>query len=250
MSVPGDRHYTLADGGTLVVRAVRPDDADGLAELYRGLDVDDLHNRFFSVYRPDRAFVECIATVQEHGGYGLVAVAEGTDDADPGGRLVAEAGWFPLPNGDGELAIAVAKEWRGWLGPVLLDALIEAAAAHGVPNLEADILVTNTPMQRLARSRGVATLPSDDWVSTRLLIGAAGRTPTWPGPHQRPRVLVETPGGRWHAAPGAAKAGLEVLACSGPRGARVRCPVLSGEPCPLVAAADAVVVSWPPDDER
>jgi RimJ/RimL family protein N-acetyltransferase len=244
---PGHRRYELPGGRTLVVRAVTPADADGLAALYAGFDDDDLHNRFFSVYRPDRAFVERVAGIVDHGGYGLVAVVDGPDD-EPA-RLVAEAGWYPLPDGDGELAIAVAPDWRGWLGPVLLDALLEAAAAHGVPNLEAEVLVTNTPMQRLARARGVATMPSDDWVSTRLLIGSTGRRPTWPERSDRPRVLVETPGGRWHAAPEAAAAGLDVLACSGPRGPRDRCPVLAGDPCPLVAGADAVVAAWSPGDE-
>jgi hypothetical protein len=61
---------------------------------------------------------------------------------------------------------------------------------------------------------------------------------------------VETPGGRWDAGHEAAKAGLEVLACSGPRPPRYRCPALSGHPCPLAAEADAIVVSRAPDDER
>ncbi|HEY8546671.1 MAG TPA: hypothetical protein VIL36_16540 [Acidimicrobiales bacterium] len=264
---PGHRRYELPGGRALVVRAVTPADADGLAALYGRLSDGDLRNRFFTVYRPDREFVERIAGVEARGGYGLVAEVrtpdDGGDDGDGEGdgegagagdapRLVAEAGWFPLPDGDGELAIAVDRDWRGWLGPVLLDALLETAAARGVPNLEAEVLVTNGPMQRLARSRGVAALPSDDWVSSRLLIGTRGPTPTWPGTHERPRVLVETPGGRWHAAPAAESAGLDVLACSGPhgrRGRRGRCPALEGRECPLVAGADVVVAAWSPDDE-
>ena len=245
--LPGHRRYDLPGGRVLVVRAVAPADADGLAALYGGLSDDDLHNRFFSVYRPDRAFVERIAGVAARGGYGLVAEV-GERKGDPS-RLVAEAGWFPLANGDGELAIAVARRWRGWLGTVLLDALLEAAAAHGVANLEAEVLVTNSPMQHLARARGVASLPSDDWVSSRLLIGSGGPTPTWPAGDDRPRVLVETPGGRWHAARAAGEAGLEVIACSGPLGRRGRCPVLDGKPCPLAAGADAVVAAWSPEDE-
>jgi hypothetical protein len=63
-------------------------------------------------------------------------------------------------------------------------------------------------------------------------------------------VLVESRGGRWHAGKEAAEAGLRVITCSGPRGPRARCPVLAGRPCPLAAAADAVVVSHPPDDDR
>jgi hypothetical protein len=253
MPATPERTIDLPEGRALTIRRVTPGDIAGLEELYAGLAVDDLHSRFFSVYHPGRPFFERVASAPERGGYGLVAVVD--DDSDHA-CLVAEAGYEMLNDGNAELAITVARDWRGWLGPVLLDALVSAAAARGVPNLEAEILVTNSPMLRLAWSRGAASMPADDWTTLRLMIGTAGRTPTWPrrpgGPdgRSRPRVLVETPGGRWHAGHEAAEAGLEVLACSGPRGPRFRCPVLEGLPCPLAAGADAIVVSRPPDDPR
>ena len=40
--------------------------------------------------------------------------------------LVGEAGYTLLSDGDGELAITVDPEWRGWLGSWLLDALVDA----------------------------------------------------------------------------------------------------------------------------
>jgi hypothetical protein len=245
-----ERTIDLHDGRTLTIRRVTQADIAGLERLYGELTNDDLHRRFFSVYHPDRAFFERVATAPERGGYGVVAVVD--DDGDEP-RLVAEAGYEMLADGDGELAITVAHDWRGWLGAVLLDALVEAAAERGVRNLEAEILFTNTPMLRLAWSRGAASMPNDDWTSLRLLIGTTGRTPSWPdGPrdHDRPRVLVETPGGRWDAGPEAAEAGLQVLACSGPRPPRYRCPALAGHRCPLAAEADVIVVARAPDDER
>jgi hypothetical protein len=44
-------------------------------------------------------------------------------------------------------------------------------------------------------------------------------------------------------------AGMQVLVCPGPTGRHTRCPVLAGEPCPLVAGADVVVVSHACGDE-
>lgn len=37
---------------------------------------------------------------------------------------VAETFYEPLSNGDGELEITVATDWRGWLGPFLFVALL------------------------------------------------------------------------------------------------------------------------------
>ena len=259
----------LPGGGLLTVRPVTRADVDGLMALYDGLSRGDRYRRFFSAYSPPRAFFERLATVVERGGYGVVAAAGADNEAaehggdsrpdtagGDAGRIVGEANYVLLGNGDGELGMMVAADQRGWLGAYMLDALVEAAAARGVPNIEADVLATNRSMLTLLRSRGYATMGSSDWVSVRLIVGTAGHTPVWPphrdpaAPGRRPRVLVEAPGGRWHAQAEAEAAGLQVIACSGPHGRRSRCPVLAGQPCPLAAAADAIVVSSAPDDER
>jgi hypothetical protein len=236
------------------LRPVAQPDVDGLVALYDGLSDDDRYRRFFGSYRPPRTFFERLASVVDRGGYGLVAtVCTPREDerASTQQTIVGEASYELLPNGDGELGMAVAAGERGWLGPYLLDALVEAAAARHVPNIEADVLVTNSRMLALLRARGYATVGSD-WTSLRLVVGTAGPTPVWPGgPVDRPRVLVEVPGSRWHAGAEAEAAGLEVMACSGPGGTRrARCPVLAGRACPLAADADAIVVSNVPDDER
>ena len=57
----------------------------------------------------------------ERGGAALVAEIV-TADADPP-RIVAEAEFVLLPNGNGELSMVVAAPFRGWLAPYLLDVL-------------------------------------------------------------------------------------------------------------------------------
>jgi RimJ/RimL family protein N-acetyltransferase len=238
------RRVPLGGGRTLLIRPVAASDVAGLAELYARLDPEDRHRRFFSAFRPPRSFFEQIATAADRGGYGLVATVSGDGSAD---EVVGEAGYALLPNGDGELAITVADAWRGWLGPYLLDALIAAAAARGVPNLEADVLAVNGPMLAMAQARGSVTMSHPDWSVVRVVFGTAGTTPTWPRRHNRPRVLVEGAGGRWHGEEAVRAAGFDVLTCAGPTGRRRPCPALSGAPCPLAARADAVVISRPPE---
>ena len=231
-----------------MIRPIQPDDVEGLAALYDGLDIEDRHRRFFSAFRPGPAFLARMTAVAERGGAGLVAVVADGDPPGPG--IVGEAGYELLANGDGEMAITVAERWRGWLGPYLLDALVSAAAERGVPNLEADVLTTNRPMVALTLARGAVSMPQPDWTTLRLLIGTGSRTPTWPAGHDRPRVLVEGDASRWRAEPEAGTAPLAVLACPGPVGRRTPCPALEGRPCPLAAGADAIVVSATSDVEE
>ncbi|HVV36122.1 MAG TPA: GNAT family N-acetyltransferase [Acidimicrobiales bacterium] len=168
------RQVALDGGRALLVRPAHRDDVADLEHLYAGLDVEDRFRRFFSAYRPDRAFFEHMADAAARGDVQLVAVITQPDGRD---ELVGEAGYAVLPNGDGELAITVAKPWRGWLGPFLLDALVEAAAARGIPNLEADVLATNQPMLALTRARRAVRMKGCDWSIVRTLIatGAAAR---------------------------------------------------------------------------
>jgi hypothetical protein len=233
----------LPRGHTLVVRHSRPDDAPALDELYSGLSLDDRYRRFFSGGTP-RGFAERWSRLDERGGVGVVAVVH-----DEGGeRVVGEAGFGVLPDGDGEFAITVAHAWRGWLGAYLLDVLVREAAARGVPNLRAEILIDNGPMLALVHARGYAVVDHDDWSSVRVTIGTAASTPDWPSLDERPRVLVETPGGRWSPTDDAKARGMQVIACPGPAKQPHACPALEGRPCPLAAHADVIVFAFPPSD--
>ena len=158
----------------LVIRFATPDDRDALAELFDSLSFDDRYLRFFSAFRPDDTFLERLAGANEHGARELIAVitAEGNDR-----RLVGEAGAWPLRNGNGELEITVAPGHRGWLGPYLLDAALEAAAEAGMPNVEADVMLSNREMLALLRSRGVAVVGHDGYISIRVVISTSGRVP-------------------------------------------------------------------------
>jgi RimJ/RimL family protein N-acetyltransferase len=235
-----ERTVRLADASTLVVREMTDADLPELARLYGSLSTEDLHRRFFSGGRPPDSFFERWFTRTRDEGCGLVALV--TDD--DGERVVADAGYVLQPNGSGELAITVDPTWRGWLGHFVLDALVEAARERGVNTLEADVLLENREMLALLDARGYATVDHPDWNTVRVVIGTTGRVPSFPGPHDRPRILVEVPGGRWHAENEATAAGYQVLACPGPRpGPGGHCPLLEGKRCRLADQADAIVVS-------
>jgi RimJ/RimL family protein N-acetyltransferase len=223
----------------LLIRPVGPSDVAGLLNLYSSLPADDVYLRFFSSHPPPERFITRMASVAERGGCGLVAVVE-MPGSDP--RLVGEASYELLPNGDGELGITISRDYRGWLGPYLLDTLLTVAAAAGVPNVEAEVLVANRRMLSLLRTRGLVFLDHDDSPATvHVAISTTAATPSWPGPHDRPRVLVEARGGRWHAEQAARRAGLQVLVCQGPSRSSKGCPVSLGGECPLASGADLII---------
>jgi RimJ/RimL family protein N-acetyltransferase len=229
----------LPQGRSLTIRVPTLDDVEALEQLYEELGADDRYRRFFSAFNPNRELVEHWVRAPDAGGYRVVA-------EDESGKIVADSGYVPLPNGDAEFDLTVARRFRGWLGPYLLDLLLAHAAEAGIPNLEAEVLAQNRRMLALIQNRGYAVIGHDDHTSLRVTVGARTDTPSWPPDTERPRLLVEAPTGRWQGEELARSRGFDVMVCPGPPASRPdRCPLLRGEPCPLAAEADAVVVAFP-----
>ena len=157
------------NGPALTVRTVTDADVEGLDALFQGLPRTDRYHRFFHFCQPARPILEQLTRAEDEGGYRLVAAVSA-----PRGGLVAEAGYALLPDGDGEFALTVAPGWQGWrLGRYLLGALAAAAAARGVPNLQADIMADNARMLALLRHRGYITLAREELSEMRIAIAAA-----------------------------------------------------------------------------
>jgi hypothetical protein len=93
------RAVQFPDGRTLTVRPLQVTDLEALDGHYRGLPMDDLRYRFFAIFRPDRRFLEGRVQLMEGTGFVLVAVVTGA-----GERLVGEAEYILLPDGDADLA--------------------------------------------------------------------------------------------------------------------------------------------------
>jgi len=249
---PTERLIELPSGKRLLVRDVADGDTDAIEALYERLDVESRYRRFFTTVPPGRSHFERLVRIADRGGCCLVAF-DVTDRQDVGHGLppvVAEADFELLPNGNAEFAITVERTWRGWLGPYLLGALRERAHLMGIPNLEAEILTCNRPMRAITRYRGEALMPTSDWQTARVVIGATGATPTWPR-SPMPSVLLELTTVQPDAATALVARGYETLMCTGRRAGAPPCPLLEeGEDCPLARDADVVVVAVRDADER
>jgi len=231
----------LPSGETLTIREPSPHDADAVGRLYEHLSEDDRHKRFFSSFDVAGSELERWVRPEEHDGFRLLAVA---DD----GEVVGDAAFFRLGEGgaDAELEITVAAGHRGWLGPYLLEVLVEQARRRGVHNLRAIVLSQNRQMLGLLRSRGFVGLVQDDPAVIVVEISTTDDVPTWSS-SDRPRLLVEGASAEWHAAAAAQDAGFEVLVC--PMAGTVlrrHCPLQHGRPCRLAAGADVIVAALAP----
>ena len=131
------------------------------------------------------------ADIASEGGFGVIAIVH--RDGVPE-EVAGEAGYAMRDDGDGDLAVTVAPDWRGWLGPYLLDVLVRHAAAAGLANLQAEVLLENGPMLSLLSRRGPVALAHDSGV-VRLSIGTAGRCRRGRPPRIGPACSSRSPAG-------------------------------------------------------
>lgn len=137
----------LADGESIRIRALRPDDKDRLASLFGQLSPRSVYQRFLGA-RGDlkETDLEYLTNLDF---YRQVALAA-TLSRDGEEVLVAVARYMTAPGdriGRPELGIVVedAHQHRG-IGTLLLRHLLEVASAQGIDEFEAHILAENTPM--------------------------------------------------------------------------------------------------------
>ena len=130
----------LRNGRKVEIRALQPNDADGLQEAIARMSSDSLYRRFFG---PKRFFsdkeVAHFVNVDFINHVALVAVADAA--------IVAGGRYFVVAPGAGEVAFAIVDEYQGQgIGTALLRHLIAIARRAGLKELTAYVLPDNRPM--------------------------------------------------------------------------------------------------------
>jgi acetyl coenzyme A synthetase (ADP forming)-like protein len=144
-----DADVVLADGGTVHLRPIRPDDADGLLALHGRLSAESVYLRFFSpLPRPSPELLERFVNVDYSDRMALVA--------ELGGDLIAVGRYDRLPSGDeAEVAFTVQDDQQGrGLGTILLEHLAAVAREEGIRWFRASTLPQNRQMLDVFRSAG------------------------------------------------------------------------------------------------
>jgi acetyltransferase len=152
-----------ARGETLIIRPIRPEDAEAHAALFHRLTPEDIRYRFFTTLREPRPEqVTRMTQVDYDREIAFVAVRDATGDTVGVARLVRE-----MESPDGEFAVVVQPDMKGrGVARHLMNRLIDWARAKGMTGIFGEILADNQPMLAFCRSLGftLTRLPNEDGV--------------------------------------------------------------------------------------
>ena len=144
---------TLRNGAQVMIRAMRPEDADIEQAFVRGLSKRSRYLRFFSGIRElTPSMLDKLTHPEYPDSYALIATVF-EDDRE---KQIGVARYAPSEESDAaEFAVVVDDAWQGLgLATHLLQAIISAAAIAGISRIEGFVLKENTAMLRLADSQG------------------------------------------------------------------------------------------------
>jgi acetyltransferase len=151
----------LADGRSVIVRPVLPQDAEAEQAFFGALSPASRRRRFHGVVNrlPDGA-LRAMTSIDYQRHVALVAEARCDDGAFGPTWLVADARYVVDDDGVAEFALAVADDWQGQgLGRAMLERLGRHARARGLRRLDGTVLSDNEPMRVLLGRLGAAVHP-------------------------------------------------------------------------------------------
>ena len=145
----------LADGSEVMLRPIRPEDAELETEFIAGLSAESMRLRFLSGMRGlTPAMLARFTQVDYDREMALVAVR----DANGREREIGVCRYVRLPDGEScEFAIVVAEAWqRRGLARRMMARLIEVARSRGLKKMTGLVLRANAPMLALCEAMGFA----------------------------------------------------------------------------------------------
>ena len=143
------RERRLADGRSVTIRPIRPDDEPAARRFFAALSPDALHMRFQKWVRAvSEKTLHSFTHIDYERHMAFVCVA--------GDEIVGEARY--IANRDGktcEFAIAIADAWhKTGIAGLLMEALISAARKRSMQSMEGLVLRENHDMLRFVRALG------------------------------------------------------------------------------------------------
>jgi acetyltransferase len=145
--------HRLFDGTEVVIRPIRPEDADLEQAFVRGLSDDSRYNRFMGQFRelaPRK--LQYLTTIDYDQHMALIATVQHESHEVE----IGVARYVVTPGSDNcEFAIAVDDAWQGTgVAGILMLELIEAARNKGLKAMVGFVLASNHKMLKFCRQLG------------------------------------------------------------------------------------------------
>lgn len=144
----------LADGRSVLIRPIRPDDEPGERQFFDLLSGETKSLRFMKFVKSVNAKLLHFFTHIDYDRH-MAFVCEHE------GRLVGEARYVANPDrASCEFGVVIADDWhKTGIAGLLMDALIGAARERGFETMEGLVLRANFPMLRFVRALGFELAP-------------------------------------------------------------------------------------------
>jgi acetyltransferase len=159
-----EEEVELADGDTLLLRPIMPEDEPSLQDMFQSLSPEDVRFRFFV---PRKTFSHMNTARFTQIDYDREMVLVLTEPGIPGETPIQGVVQLSADpdNEKAEFAIVVTREMTALgLGVYLLRRLVEYARDRGIGRLYGDVLSDNSTMLKLARVLGFIAQPVKDEV--------------------------------------------------------------------------------------
>lgn len=147
------KHWQMADGSDILIRPIRPEDADLEREFVRRLSQESRYFRFMETLQElSREMLIRFTQLDYSREVAFIAVMK----KDGQEIEVGVARYFTNPDGEsGEIALVVADQWQNkGLGTQLMTCVIEAAREKNFHTLQGEVLANNVKMLHLMNKLG------------------------------------------------------------------------------------------------
>jgi len=160
--------HTLRDGTRVVLRHIRPSDAEELHRGFRALSPESRYRRFFGAVNDlDEATLRYLTDVDGVNHVAVIALVESLDLKTERGVGVVRFVRIPEDPKAAELAVTVVDDMQNMgLGTLLTQVATRFARARGITHFRGDVLASNAPMVHALEEVGAKPSSSSDGVLT------------------------------------------------------------------------------------
>lgn len=167
----------LTDGSSILIRAIRADDREGLLDHFHRLSEQSAYFRFFGPKRSlSEAELNRFTRLDYVRNFGLVAMLRDSSGVE---RIIGVARYMAQGEEQGvpasaEVAFAVDDRYQGrGIGTLLLEHLVRIARANGIEHLSASVMVANRAMLEVFARSGFALAQRSDSGIARVSLSTA-----------------------------------------------------------------------------